>query len=82
MCIYVNIVLFYNIGNVHHLQLRDITQNISKQVVTSESKNRSLTAETVIQSIVNKLIDRTENDSSELPRYGLKQFQVLNYIFS
>ena len=72
MCIYVNIVLFYNIGNVHHLQLRDSTQNISKQVVRSESKNRPLTAETVIQIIVNKLIDRTENDSSELPRYGLK----------
>ena len=79
--LYVNIALLCNIGNAHHLQLRDITQNVNKQVVSSENKSRSLTTENVIglQSIVHKLLDRImKNDSSELPRYGLKQSQVFS----
>ena len=59
MCVcirmYVNIALFYNIDNAHHLQLRAITQNVNKQVVSSENESRSPTTENVIQSVVHKL---------------------------
>ena len=58
ICMYVNIPLFYNIDNAHHLQLRAITQNVNKQVISSENKSRSPTTENTIQSIVHKLLDR------------------------